>query len=452
VPLGHKLVLFALALLALLSAQWGASIARERSLLMEEAQERAAVLVRNMAELAREPIASGRLGSLDRQIRSFLGERDVTYARILDHRSRVLAASEDRLVGWSISGPPEPEGFLRWTDVGLVARAPIRIPGQGDGYVELGMDRGPLDAKIRRSLGILARFLAAELALFLAFMILLYRQLFEPVRALVARLGQARPEAGYEPIDLPRRAAPEIARIARAVDELRMRAAEYQAELVAEERLATIGRMAADLAHEIRNPLEAISGAVEALAGAVPQDNEFTRVIREEVRNLNEYLAGILEFARKGGRRPEAADLADLIREAAALAAPRAREARVLFDLRLSYCPCVVSRSAVKRAVLNLLLNAVEASAPGQAVEAATERFENSVVLRVRDRGSGVAPSDRMRLFEPYFTTKPGGTGLGLALARQTVEEHGGTLTLESADGDGGTQAILRLPAREERE
>lgn len=117
--------------------------------------------------------------------------------------------------------------------------------------------------------------------------------------------------------------------------------------------------------------------------------------------------------------------------------------------MRLASCPCVVSRSAVKRAVLNLLLNAVEASAPGQAVEAASERDGDSVVLRVRDRGSGVAPSDRTRLFEPYFTTKRGGTGLGLALARQAVEEHGGNLTLEPADGDRGALAVLRLPARE---
>lgn len=447
--MGHKLALFALILAGLLAAQWAVSIDRERRILMEEAQGRAQVLVRAMAELSREPIASGRLGSLDQYIRFFMGERDASYAMILDHRSRVLAASDETIVGWSFSGMPTEEGF-RWTDRALIAQAPIRVPGVGDGYAELALFRAPLDEKIRNSVTLLERFLVAELALSGFFLGLLYRQMLVPVRALVARLGEARPEAGYERIKLPSMSAPEVTRIARAVDDLRQRAAEYQSELVAEERLATIGRMAADVAHEIRNPLEAISGAAEILSGGADGDNEFARVIREEVRNLNEYLTGVLEFARKNGGAPERTDLADLAREAASLAGPLAREAKVAIALDLEACPCIAGRTAIKRAALNLILNAIEASDPDATVDVTTRRSDGALRLLVRDHGNGLAPSARERLFEPYFTTKVHGTGLGLALARQVAEDHGGTLTVKPAEGNRGVLACITLPERRE--
>lgn len=444
--LSLKLALFAALLAVLLVSQWGISIERERRILMDETRERATVLVRTMAELSREAIAAGRLGSLDRQIQSFMGERDAAYAMILDQRSRVVAASDPDLVGWSLTGRDAHGTSIQWTADSLVARAPINIPGMAAGLAELGLQRAPLDSKLERSLAIMVRFLAAEIMLFSGFMVLLYIQLLVPVRALVARLGEVRPEAGHQHIDLPASAAPEIQRIACAVDDLRQRVSEYQAELLVEERLATIGRMAADMAHEIRNPLEAISGAVELLGGVQSGDDDFIRVIREEVRNLNAYLTGVLEFARKGGAAPEFADLAALATETAALAQPLAREAGVTIGLTTKAGPCLVTRLAVKRAIFNLILNAIEASPPGSQILVSTWRADREVLLQVQDHGCGLDPVLGERIFEPYVTTKAEGTGLGLALARQVLEDHGGHLTIER-DLSGGTSARLALPA-----
>jgi signal transduction histidine kinase len=271
-------------------------------------------------------------------------------------------------------------------------------------------------------------------------------QLLVPVRSLVARLEETRPGAAHRPIILPKAAAPEIRQIAAAVDALRFRVAEYQAEILAEERMATIGRMAADVAHEIRNPLEAISGAVEYLAGNEAEDNDFIRVIREEVRNLNAYLTGVLEFARTGGSAPEPCDLAVLAHETAVLAGPLAREAGIPLVLDTLPSPCFASRTAVKRAVFNLVLNAIEASPAGSTVGIQTEKRNSVSILVVRDHGSGIAPEIGDRIFEPYFTTKAGGTGLGLALTRRVVEDHGGSLNIRRSDS-GDTLATIALPA-----
>jgi signal transduction histidine kinase len=444
--LNLKLAIFALLLAILLATQWGVSLERERRILVEEAQERAMVLVRTMAELARDSIASARYGTLDRQVLSFMGERDAAYAMILDDRSRIVAASQSDLVGWSISGSGTGAPSLLWTRDLLVARAPILVPGLNPGTAELAFFRAPLDAKQARSLALLLRFLVAELALFTSFVVLMVFQLLVPVRSLVARLEEARPGTAHSPILLPKAAAPEIRQIAAAVDALRFRVAEYQAEILAEERMATIGRMAADVAHEIRNPLEAISGAVEYLAGDESGDNEFIRVIREEVRNLNAYLTGVLEFARTGGSAPEPCDLAVLANETAVLAGPLAREAGIPLVLDTLPSPCFASRTAVKRAMFNLVLNAIEASQSGSTVEIQTDQRDSMSIMAVRDHGAGVDPAVGDRILEPYFTTKPGGTGLGLALTRRVVEDHGGKLSIQRCDG-GGTLASITLPA-----
>ena len=295
-------------------------------------------------------------------------------------------------------------------------------------------------------MALLLRFLAAELALFTAFVVLMVFQLLLPVRSLVARLEEARPGTAHSPIHLPKAAAPEIQQIAAAVDALRFRVAEYQAEILAEERMATIGRMAADVAHEIRNPLEAISGAVEYLAGNESKDNDFIRVIREEVRNLNSYLTGVLEFARTGGSAPEPCDLACLAQETAVLAGPLAREAEIPLVLDTLPSPCFASKTAVKRAMFNLVLNAIEASPKGSAVTIHTARRDAMSVLIVSDHGPGIDPEVEDKIFEPYYTTKAGGTGLGLALTRRVVEDHGGSLSIQRGS-NGGAQAMISLPA-----
>jgi len=449
VPLRGKFALFAVVLSALVAAQGAVSYGRERRSLVEGVEERALVLVRTLADAAREPIASSRYYLLDAQVMSILTERDAAYARILDDRGRIVADTRPGFVGWSISGSGQDAAPLSTEGDMLLARAPIVIPGRADCLAELALRLGPLRRKLADSRLVLFRFAVAELGACVAFLALLSFQVLGPVRALTRTLAAASPDGAPAPISLPGASGPEIRSIARAVDELRVRIAEYQAELVAEERLATIGKMAAEVAHEVRNPLEAISGATELLARDDGRDDgrdEYIGIIRQEVRLLDAYLSGILEFARTGAPGPEEADLAELVAETAALAGPMAKEAgiRVRVEHRDGPLPCSVDRSAVKRAIFNIAANAIEAGPPGSDIRLATDGDGATVRVRVSDDGPGLSAEARERAFEPYFTTKRTGTGLGLALVRRIAEAHGGRAYFE--DGSPGATFVLELP------
>jgi signal transduction histidine kinase len=409
------------------------------------------VLARTLADSAREPLASSRYSLLDTQTRAILAERDAAFSRVLDARGRIVADTRPEFVGWSISGEAG-DAFSVSTASGLlVARAPIVIPGRANGTAEVALRLAPLRERLARSRGVLLRFALAELAACAVFLALLSIELVQPVQALTRELEEAPASGQPRPVSLPRAAGPEVRRIAKALDELRQRVAEYQAELIAEERLATIGKMAAEVAHEVRNPLEAISGAAELLARG-DTSGTFVDVIREEVRALDAYLTGILEFARSGATVPESAELGVLLADTIALAGSMAREADVSirFDADACPLPCFVDRTAMKRAFFNLLANAIEASPKGSSVTVKQERIDDTLRVCIVDAGPGLSRESRVRAFEPYYTTKQRGTGLGLALVKRIVEAHGGRVYFEEPDGErNGTGAVIavELPA-----
>ncbi len=446
-----KFALFAAVLALLIATQGIVSYERERRNMVEAVQERALVLARTLADASREPLASSRYSLLDTQSEAILAERDAAFARVLDARGRIVADTRRDYVGWSISGEAQAAQSVSTASGLLVARAPIVIPGRANGTAEVALRMAPLWERLARSRGVLLRFALAELAACALFLALLSIELVQPVRALTRELEEAPASGLPKPVSLPRAAGPEVRRIAKALDELRLRVSEYQAELVAEERLATIGKMAAEVAHEVRNPLEAISGATELLARG-DTSGAFVDVIREEVRTLDAYLTGILEFARSGATVPEAAELGSLLAETVALAASMAREAEVAIRFDTGPCPlpCFVDRTAMKRAFFNLLANAIEASPKGSSVTIKQERIDETLRVSIVDAGAGLSRESRIRAFEPYYTTKERGTGLGLALVKRIVEAHGGRVYFEEPDGEqGGAGAAIavELPA-----
>lgn len=444
-PLHIKFALFAIVLAVLVAAQGAVSFERERRMLVAGVEERALVMVRTLADTAREPIASSRYFLLDAQVGSIMTERDAAYARILDDRGRIVADTRPGFVGWSVSGSYLSSDVLSTEGDMLLARAAIIIPGRADGVAELALRLGPLNERLARSRLVLLRFAIAELGACVAFLVLLSFQVLGPVRALTQTLIEASPGGTPNPIRLPGASGPEVRSIGRAVDELRVRIAEYQAELLAEERLVTIGKMAAEVAHEVRNPLEAISGAAELLSRGEGRD-EYIDVIRQEIRSLDAYLSGILEFARIGTPGPEPADLDDLVGETVALARPMAKEAGVLLhhEKRGVSLPCKVDRSAIKRGIFNLVANAVEASPKGSEVRLEVDGIGAMVRLMVHDAGPGLSAEARSRAFEPYFTTKIRGTGLGLSLVQRIAAAHGGRAYFE--EGLTGTTVVLEIP------
>jgi two-component system, NtrC family, sensor histidine kinase HydH len=216
------------------------------------------------------------------------------------------------------------------------------------------------------------------------------------------------------------------------------------------ERLAALGRLAAGVAHELRNPLGAIRGLVQYFQASWKEDTEqrvYLDVIVREVDRLNRVVSDLVEFARPREPHREPHQLGDVVRHAVTLvqADVRAKGIRIVHELDDTLPPLLVDRDLVVQALLNILLNAIEAMQPGGMLTIRLVEHAAWAELVVEDTGRGM-PADHLgRLFDPFFTTKPQGTGLGLAIAHSIIQAHEGQITVESTPGHG-TTVTIRLP------
>jgi signal transduction histidine kinase len=216
-----------------------------------------------------------------------------------------------------------------------------------------------------------------------------------------------------------------------------------QDELVRQTRMAAIGQIAAAVAHEIRNPLSALSTCVQLLRRDLPagsEDAELIQIIQTESRRLNEIVSDFLTFGRPRPPRWEAVAMADVIQEAIALLQrdPRCSPA-IAFDLMFDpTLPTVAAdRDQLHQVFWNLCLNAVQAMGPEGKLRVETWQADGRAVIRIEDTGPGIPAAVRSRIFDPFYTTKAGGVGLGLAIVRRIVEDHGGDIAVEPSQERG---------------
>lgn len=222
--------------------------------------------------------------------------------------------------------------------------------------------------------------------------------------------------------------------------------------LVTEEKLGAVGRLSGAIAHEVRNPIAMILSSIERARtpGVVETErDEMLGIVVEEARRLDVMVGDFLLYARPRPVEPRPTDARDLLDYMAGLA--RARSAEAGIEVRVEAEPgrtLHLDPFQLQQALLNLLLNALDAAEPGSAVRLGA-RFDpppgEGVVFYVENRGAPIPPEAAERLFEPFFTTRPTGTGLGLAIARNIARAHGGDLTLAS-DTPGATVFELRIP------
>jgi PAS domain S-box-containing protein len=217
------------------------------------------------------------------------------------------------------------------------------------------------------------------------------------------------------------------------------------------ERLSAMGQLAAGVAHEIRNPLNAIALASQQLKLELSgsQNASFADTIWNESKRLNTIVEDFLSLARPSGQPRRTVDLGELTCEITQMA--RLEADKVPVELRVSLADgCKVDGVAdeLRKAVWNLLRNALAATPSGGTIEVAVEPVDGQVRLTIDDTGSGIAPEALARVFEPWFTTRAGGTGLGLAITHRIVQDHGGTIDLLSPvpGREHGTRALVKLP------
>jgi signal transduction histidine kinase len=228
-----------------------------------------------------------------------------------------------------------------------------------------------------------------------------------------------------------------------------------QERLARADRLAALGQVAANVAHEIRNPLGAIEGFARLLEGDLrTRDAAGAELARKTVyaaQQLNGVVSNLLNYARDPASHFQLFDLVALVREVLAMLEPRSsdRGVTVLFEVTPPALTVPVDGVQFRQVVANLVVNALEAcpSRRGGCVEVGLEADETELCLRVADNGRGIEDAALPRLFEPFFTRKQGGVGLGLAMCHRIVEAHGGRITAANRAA-GGAVFVVTLPRR----
>ena len=220
------------------------------------------------------------------------------------------------------------------------------------------------------------------------------------------------------------------------------------------DRLAALGQLAAGLAHELRNPLGTIRASAEMLTGSVASENEVARevagFIAEEVDRTNSLVTRFLDFVRPLELRPAPADLAQVLDRSVAMVEREAaaRAVTVYKNYSPDIPPFPLDAELMERVFYNLLANAAQATAPGGAVTVKTRPVDGNAEISVIDRGEGIDPKLIDSIFNPFFTTKPDGVGLGLAICSKIVDQHGGRIAVESQPGKGSVFRVY-LPLAE---
>jgi signal transduction histidine kinase len=224
-----------------------------------------------------------------------------------------------------------------------------------------------------------------------------------------------------------------------------------EAQLIRSEKLAALGQLAAGIAHEIRNPLTSINILIHSLTENFPPESarrEDLQVIEEEIRRINEIVDQFLRFARPAPPRLQKADVLSVFEETLQLLRPQMEKYRIIVQKEFQVLrPISMDREQMKQVILNLLLNAVQAMPNGGRLTLRGQVLEDGqwVTLSIQDSGIGIPSEDMNKLFDPFFSTKEGGVGLGLSIAHRIIDQHHGKIEVESAPGKG-TLLTVWLP------
>jgi two-component system, NtrC family, sensor histidine kinase HydH len=229
----------------------------------------------------------------------------------------------------------------------------------------------------------------------------------------------------------------------------RRKVAGLEREVARQERLAALGTLAAGVAHEIRNPLSSIKGFATYFGAKFEsgtQDHALAEVMIGEVDRLNRVVTELLELTHPSELRLAPVRVADLVQHALKLVENDCQSKGIAVQTRIAQLePVNLDADRMLQILLNLFLNAIQAMPKGGTLTVSAQRVRDRLELSVADTGHGIQRQDLDRIFDPYFTTKNQGTGLGLATVRTMVEAHGGTVRVAS-EPELGTQVILDLP------
>jgi len=229
---------------------------------------------------------------------------------------------------------------------------------------------------------------------------------------------------------------------------------ETEEQLMHSDRLSVLGELSAAMAHEVRNPLASIKGTVDILEDSKisqKEKDEFLGILSKEVERLEGVVSTYLSLARRAPSQVGQADLRDVVRSVVALIEGRARKQGVTIEVGHDGAEETVAINAdlLRQVLLNLVLNSLSAMAEGGKLAITSKRERQLLTMTVSDTGIGIDEKHLHRVFDPFFTTREDGSGLGLSIVKRIVEELGGSVELSSQEG-AGTDVHLLFPLRDE--
>jgi len=216
-----------------------------------------------------------------------------------------------------------------------------------------------------------------------------------------------------------------------------------EAQLIRSEKLAALGQLAAGFAHEIRNPLTSINILIHSMREKPPSGDSYKedfKVIEEEIHRINEIVDQFLRFAKPAPPLLEKTEVSSIFEETLQLLRPQIEKQLIVVEKEFQPLPIIlIDREQMKQAILNLLLNAIQAMPGGGHLTLKGQNSEDGqwIHLSIQDSGVGIPGEDMNKLFDPFFSTKEGGIGLGLSIAHRIIDQHHGKIEVESTPGEG---------------
>ncbi len=336
----------------------------------------------------------------------------------------------------------------------LAAFAPI--PGMG-WSLAVTIPRGDLRKEAAQIQTSVLQVVLLILVCAVAGVSLLSYYMLKPVRSLVS--ATHRIAGGDLNHEIPVRSRDELGDLTSAFNRMVRNLSRIQDELVRSEKLISLGRLSAGVAHEIRNPLNAMKGAIVFLQRRRPEDaliQEYTGLVSEEIDRLNVFVTDFLTFARQSEPKRVPTDINRIILSAQELFQDQAQERNIIFRNALDpdMPPLLVDPHQMEQVIINLMVNAMDAMPEGGEIrfssglsrEGVPPEAPSKAKIVIRDQGTGIPENELKSVFDPFFSTKDTGTGLGLPLSLGLVESHGGTIRIQSRK-HWGTRLTVEWPA-----
>ncbi len=457
---------------------------RQRAAIIQEVEKRAVVMAEILASSITSDLLTYNYVSIEQTVRQFGKKPDLVYVMVTDKEGSVAAQF---ILDYPLTRLLQQRNKARGTgpsleqltlpgmedDIVYAVMQPIRVEGSTEvwGTVRLGVSLKAMREEIARTRWQIAGFGILALLLGSAATVLLAQRMTRPIRALtegVAAVGKG---------DFSRRievtSQDELGQLSATFNAMSAqldRVRDLEERLRRADRLAALGTMAAGIAHDIRNPLTSIQ-IFSQLVASRPDDlsvrEKFSRVVPRELQRVQAVIEDMMELARPLPLQLEPLDLNKALRELLELHEEQltAQKIQVNQDLAPDLPPILGDSKRLPRCLGNFLSNAIQAMPQGGELKIQTSHLEAALLpdparpaegltpvvqVRVRDTGVGI-PADRLpKIFDPFYTTKEKGLGMGMAIAHRIIEDHKGTVDVESAVG-AGTTFTLCFPVHTSR-